>query len=142
MLTNTPTTHNHAISLKEAIDLTRRFRKNRRVITKDEFAERCILPLAETFDKEAFRKFMDNENCKGIRIYLGMKEDYTVHSVIVGVDADNRDMLPKDSTLQALIFTEADNTDSTDDSEIVENAQRCPPDCAPPSSLNTDLPLP
>jgi hypothetical protein len=139
MLTNTPTTNNHVISLKEAIDLTRRFRKNRRAITKDEFAERCVLPLAETFDKEALRTFMDNENCKGIRIYLGMKEDYTIHSLIVGVDANNRDMLPKDATLQTLILIDTDDADLTD-VEIIDNAQRCPPDCPPASDLNTDPP--
>jgi hypothetical protein len=133
MLTNTPTTRNHVISLKEAIELTTRFRKNRRLITKDRFEDACILPLAETFDKEAFRRFMDNENCKGIRIYLGMQEDLTIHSVIVGVDADNRDMLPKDSTMQLAAFAEA-----TIDNEILENASRCPPDCPPPSDLNTD----
>jgi hypothetical protein len=138
MLTNTSTTSNHVISLREAIDLTRRFRKNRRVITKDEFADKDILPLAETFDKEAFRRFMDNENCKGIRIYLGMKEDYTIHSVIVGVDADNRDMLPKESTLQTFFLSDVTDADLTDPNEILENGQRCPPDCAPPSDLNTD----
>ena len=141
MLTNTPTTRNHVISLKEAIDLTRRFRKNRRVITKDEFEDKHILPLAETFDKEAFRRFMDNENCKGIRIYLGMKEDCTIHSVIVGVDVNNRDMLPKDSTLQTQAFA-TEITDTTNDVEIVDNGYRCPPDCPPASDLNTDLPQP
>ncbi len=134
----------HAIPLAEAVKMTRVYRKNRQKILSDEFKRRDILPLAETFNKEAFRSYLDNDNCKGIRIYLGMKEDMTIHSVIVGVDAENRDMLPSNSIMsaQTLSGTETGTIgETTEEDLLIEKSIRCPPDCPPPSDLNID-PIP
>ena len=104
--------------------MTKRFRENKEKILNPEFNVN-ILPLSETFNKEAFSVFMKNPACVGIRIYYGMSENLDVHAILVGVDAENRDILP--GTLETV----------TEAGDIVEEGQRCPPECEDDSPLNT-----
>ncbi len=124
MSTNTFPSGNHQISLANAIAMTYRYRHNLATILRTEYP--LVLPLSETFNKDAFDPFFTNENCKGLRIYYGMDEDLGVHAIIVGVNDQNEDILPSESL-----------TENNDDI-ILEDSQRCPPSCPPPSELNED----
>ncbi len=59
-----------------------------------------------------------------------MSVDLKVHAIIVGVNANNEDILP-----QATASTSA-NATSGDDDDIIEAGVICPPICPPPSPLN------
>lgn len=113
---------NHAISLERAIQMTTRYREQKEKILNPEFAERNLLPLAETFDRAAIDKLLSQPGCTGVRIYFGMNEELQVRAVIVGVNDKNEDILPADS--------------GSIDGEIVEDGRLCPPNCSPNSPLN------
>jgi hypothetical protein len=115
-------TIDHSISLEEAISMTTTYRTNYENILKDEYQQQNILPISETFDKDILKAFLENEECKSVRIYYGMDENLKVHAILVGANADNEDMLPSDSS----------------GAPLYENGVRCPPVCPPSSVLNTD----
>ena len=61
-----------------------------------------------------------------MRIYAGRKEDQSLCSILVGVDAEGHDILPLPDEQLA----------SDDDGIILEDAFKCPPVCGEPSPLN------
>ncbi len=115
-------TTNHRILKDTAVKMTRAYRNNKEEILKPEYAGKNILPLSETFSKEAFESFMKNDKVKSLRIYYGMDDDMLTHAIIVGANEKDEDMI--------------DGTDENDGDEILEDAQRCPAICPPPSELN------
>ena len=123
----------HRISLAKAKDMTHRYQQKRNDILKDEYAGKNVLSICETFSKEAFDAYFTNDQCKGIRIYYGMDGDMLVHAIIVGVDDQNRDMLPKDNGSMLRATAEGDGDD---DPPLLEESERCPEECPPPSDLN------
>ena len=117
----------NAITLKQAVDLTTRYRAAKNEMLKAEYVEKNILPACETFEREAIDKLLAHPGCARLRIYLGMNEDQDICTILVGVDAEGKDMLPAiESTGEA----------GDDDPVIVEDGIRCPPICPPPSPLN------
>ncbi len=121
----------HQITLERAIEMTTLYRSNRTTIVQTEFEKDSILAICETFDKEAFRWFLDNPDCKSIRIYYGMSANLQVHAIVVGADVEDKDMLPATGLKEEKASAAAD-----DDDPILEEAGRCPEDCPPPSALN------
>jgi hypothetical protein len=116
----------HSIALAAAAELTERFRNNRNTILQSNYQNQDLLPLSETFSKTALMEVLGREECTALRIYPGMAEDLKIHAILVGVDEDNADILPPQNTLA-----------ETGDDYILEDGQRCPPACPPPSTLNT-----
>jgi hypothetical protein len=117
----------NTITLKQAVDLTTRYRTAKSELLKEEYADKNIMPVCETFDKEAINKLLAHPGCVRLRVYLGMKEDQDICTILVGVDAEDKDILPA-----------IENTGEAGDDEpvIVEDGIRCPPICPPPSPLN------
>lgn len=106
--------------------MTKRFREEKDAIVKEEHKGKHLVPHCESFDREAFDRLLQREDCKGVRIYYGMKEgEHNVHAIIVGIDAEGKDILPRNGVAM----------DATDPI-IIENGQPCPTDCPPPSDLN------
>jgi hypothetical protein len=127
LMTNQFLGKEHSIGLDEAKKMTRKFRNEKDKIVKDEYKGKHLLPNCESFDRAAFDALLRREDCKGIRIYYGMKETLqNVCAVIVGFDAEGKDLLPVAGTV----------TDGTDP-VIIENSSPCPTYCPPPSDLNT-----
>lgn len=117
----------HSISLDEAKKMIKKFKDEKDKIVKDEHKGKHLLFDCESFDRTPFEKLLQNENCKGVRIYYGMKEDsQNVHAIIVGFDANGKDILPQPGVAM-------DGTDPI----IIEQSEPCPPTCPPPSDLNT-----
>ena len=116
----------HSISLDEAKEMTKKFRQDKDKIVKDQYKGKHLVPDCESFDRAAFDAVMRREDCKGIRIYYGMKETPHVHAIIVGFDENGKDILPQSGSIM-------DSTDAT----IIENGNACPNYCPPPSDLNT-----
>ena len=48
--------------------------------------------IAHFFGKEILNQLLEQENCVGIRIYYGIKDDKT-ELVLVGVDSEENDLL-------------------------------------------------
>lgn len=118
--------NNHSISLDEAKKMTKKFRAEKDLIVRDEHKGKHLIPHCESFDRIAFDQLLQREDCKGVRIYYGMKEkDQKVHAVIVGFDAEGKDILPA-----GLIM---DSTDPV----IFDKSLPCPDYCPPPSELNS-----
>ncbi len=114
----------HQISLAEAIELTTRYRND----------PGPDLFLSETFTIESVLKLCNQPGARSFRIYLGRKEDNSIHSVLVAADAGGHDILPPVQLQQS--GTETDDDDDDDDGIILENAFHCPPVCPPDSPLN------
>lgn len=107
--------------------MIKKFSQEKDSITREEHKGKHLFPVCETFDRSAFDALLQREDCKGVRIYYGMKEDSQhIHAVIVGVDAEGKDLLP-------VAGIAMDGTDAV----IIENSQRCPIYCPPSSALNT-----
>ena len=122
---------NQFISLEQAIAMTSLYRKEKENILVPDMRDKGILPICETFNREAFDFLLNEAGCVGIRIYLGMDETFKVKVIAVGVNDKNEDMLPP---LNAAASRSEDA--SNPDDVIVENGQRCPTDCPPDSPLN------
>jgi hypothetical protein len=118
---------NHFISLATAADMTRTFRANREAILEPSYQGLNLLPICETFDRDAFDQLLLQEGCDGVRIYYGMDDGMQVHAVIVGVDAAGADMVSGGAGVS--LVAEGD--------VIIENGGRCPDICPGGSPLNT-----
>jgi hypothetical protein len=113
----------HSIPLKDAVIMNRTYRAMKEIILDPRFQNQGILPTCETFDSNAILDLLGQPGCSSLRIYYGMDAENKVHGVLVGVDANDNDMLPlKDDEAGV---------------EILEMAKRCPSVCPPSSVLNT-----
>jgi hypothetical protein len=126
-MTNQPTSIRHSIGLDQAKKMTKKFRDDKDKIVKAEHQGKNLLPICESFERAAFDRLLQREDCKGVRIYFGMKEaDQQLHAIIVGYDSQGKDILPAEGQVM-------DSTETI----IIEDGTVCPNDCPPPSPLNT-----
>jgi hypothetical protein len=109
----------NTISFETAKAYIERFRSNRDNIEVPEF--KGSLSFSETFEVEAFKALVDQPGCVGVRIYYGMKDDLKICAVIVGVNAENQDVVGDYRTGERDI--------------IIEDSELCPPVCAPISAF-------
>jgi hypothetical protein len=125
-------TSKHLISLEDAKKLTQDYREKKKKILRDEYGSKNTLPLSETFDRDAFDYILGQKGCERLRIYFGMNEAEEVNLVIVGVNANNEDILTPQASTDIMMKT----TDNDPDPDpIAEGGDRCPPTCPPPSGL-------
>jgi hypothetical protein len=132
------------ISLTKAKAMVATYREMKETVLKSEYLN--ILPVAETFGRSQFDTILANEGCTGLRIYYGMSDDLHLHAIVVGVNANNEDMIPKESNTStsdtitsSTTTTEGDGgngeEDDPDEDDIIEDGAPCPPFCPPPSGL-------
>ena len=105
----------HFITLAEARELTTAYKATKEALLNPLYVTRDILPNCETFDRAAIEAVLDQPGCTQVRIYYGLDANLAVHAIIVGVDANNDDLLPSDP--------DAPNQ------QIMEKAHRCPDIC-------------
>jgi hypothetical protein len=125
---------NNLISLDQAKAMTSLYRAERDNILKPEYLGRNILLTCETFDRAAYDKLLAYPGCVGVRIYFGMNEALQVKCILVGVDGDNKDILPE-AIPAGLMNSSTIEGDDEEDPAIVELGQSCPPVCPEPSEL-------
>lgn len=111
----------HEISLLEAIELTTRYRNN----------PATDLPLSETYGKSSIEQMLAYPGCNSFRIYYGRKADNSICSVLVAVDINGTDIIPK-----SLAISTSPEVIEVTEPIILENAFHCPPICPPVSPLN------
>jgi hypothetical protein len=122
------------ITLAKAKQLVGKFKKDKDKIVKDEYKNKDLLPDSETFDRSVIDFLLAQPGCASLRIHFGMEEDEKVSLVIVGVDANDNDILTPVALNQSISTTETVET-LTD--PIVENGTKCPPVCPVASLLNS-----
>ncbi len=127
---------NNVISLEKAKTMTALYRQQKENILSPAYQGKDILSISETFDAVPFLTVLGNPDCKGIRVYYGMSEDLKIHAIIVGVNANNEDILPATQNTESANNITGNNIVTDDDEIIIEEGQSCPPICAPPSPLN------
>lgn len=115
-----PAAMNHLISREEAAAMTAFFRESKDDLLAAPYRNSNILCNSETFPLEVIAALTATPGCAGIRIYNGMQEDLTVHSILVAVDGAGNDILPGGNSTASL---------ADDDPIIVEEGKRCPPAC-------------
>ncbi|MEO8171563.1 MAG: hypothetical protein ABI581_00715 [Sediminibacterium sp.] len=128
-----PESGSHRISVEQAKAMVIRYADNMDDILKPELEKQNILPISETFRKEAILEYFSKDFVDKIRIYYGMSEDLQIHAILVGVDKDGNDILPKTpvSSGHGHGHPHPPGGDG-DEGEIFEDAVRCPSTCPPP----------
>ena len=117
--------NSHFISLKQAIEMTSRYRAERPNVLVPAFKD--ILLTCETFNRAAFDTLLAEADCAGIRVYFSMDEDLKIRIIAVAVNVNDEDILPADGIAAG---------EKSSDGHIIETGQPCPPHCPPPSALN------
>ncbi len=123
---NIPAPGSHPVTLAYAIQLTSRYRNNRELVLAPSYKGQEILALSETFNKQDLELLLAQPEAAAVRIYFGMSDSLKVHAVLVAVNSSNEDIL------QAQSVVEGSGPDV-----ILQEGQRCPVICPPPSPLNT-----
>jgi hypothetical protein len=124
-----PPLGSHRIPLDEAKAMAIRYQENMDDILKPELLAKNILPISETFRKDAFLEYLSKDFVHAFRIYYGMKPDLTIHAILVGVDQDGKDILP-----DPIVNPGPGHPNPPGDGnvgEIFEDATRCPTLCPP-----------
>lgn len=126
----------HSIPLQKAIELTARYRDNKKKILAPGIKEDTLC-LSETFSREIIENILKSPGCTGLRIYYGMSENLAVHAVLVGTNAKNEDILPPEKAAVATAENANALTVATTVPPIAEDSVRCPTICPPKSPLNS-----
>ncbi len=103
------------IKLTDGKEMIARYKERRELILKENY-DSSILTLSETFSKEEIVQILNQTGCENFRSYLGMDADNNIRLILVGVDADDHDLL--------------------ENKIIIENGLRCPSVCPLTSALN------
>lgn len=111
----------HAISLTNAIDMTKKFRDEKNNALSAGY--QGMLSVCETFDKAAFDTLLATSGCAKVRIYFGLDVNSKMHAIIVAADANDNDILPDDSTIETNM--------------IIDKGITYPPGSTPASPLNS-----
>lgn len=114
------------ISLREASKMTALYRKEMNQILAEPFKGQNILSICETFEKKDLLSLINKPGCEKLRVYYGMDETLSVHAILVAVNNNNEDILPS-----------LEKSDSVEEQDILEHADKCPVYCPPDSPLNT-----
>lgn len=133
----------HRIPLEQAKVMVLRYNEEKSQILKPELDVDSILPISETFRKDAILAYLSKDFVHAIRIYYGMSEDKKIHTIIIGVDKNGNDILPKtpqqgpgpnhgDGHPGTGTWHPNPPGDEGEEGEIFEDAVRCPSTCPPP----------
>jgi hypothetical protein len=77
---------------------------------------------AHYFGGDTIRKLLDEDKSVGIRAYYAIDDQGKKQLLLVGVDEDGNNLLPKDET--------AKSTEDDGDPVIVNHSYPCPPYCS------------
>jgi|LakMenEpi03Aug12_release.lakeMendotaPanAssembly.Ray.scaffolds.fasta_scaffold961968_2 hypothetical protein len=119
---------NQFITLEEAQQMTAHYRKENEIMLQPEYRDRGILPITEIFQKKVVETLLSRPGVTGLRIYYGMTPDSRVHSILVGVTADGKPVLPESGS---------EISENAEDGYLAERAIRCPYECDIYADLNT-----
>lgn len=114
----------HAISVADAQTLITHFASCKTDIITGDYSESEPLPNAESFNKEALLRVLEQEGCIGIRFYLGFTTSDKVVLVGTGIDEDGNDL-------------NLGLEDTSTGQELLQGGQPCPTLCPDESKINS-----
>ena len=137
----------HVISLKDAIELTARFRSS-----IDTFHKKCPdlkdslrFGNSEAFNKDCYNLLLAQKDSNGvlaagIRIYYGLGKEGQAKLILVPYDTSGNDILHHLISLDVkqvpgVSSAHTESLSVGDDAQALEQGQRCPPTC-PTGPLN------
>lgn len=120
-----PSHESHFIGKTVARTMINRYKDQLDTILASAYQGLNILCDSETFVLHDISLLLAQEGCAGLRIYYGMKEDLTVHAILVAVNAAGQDILASENEL-------LEETDL-----ILEEGKRCPPVCPETGGLGS-----
>ncbi len=124
----------HNISLKTAQTYIKYFKQYKPALLNPVVAVADCLPNCETFNAVAVKKLLSQPGCEGFRIHLGLDKQKLIRMILVGVDKTGKDI----TVSAAGTKRKGANTQPLADPGggiILEDGQRCPQACPPPSAL-------
>jgi len=142
---NEDSVKNHVISLGQAIQLTKDFRRSVDTFNKKcpGFKDSMQFGYSEAFNADSYQLLLAQKDsagrpAAGVRIYYGLGKDGQIKLVLVPYDVDGKDILhhliSADSTKTPASGAKTESL--TDDPQAVETGQHCPPVCPPGSPLS------
>ena len=104
------------IGLDQAKSMRKKYKEAKGPILAEGVSKE-ILPQAELFEKQHILDLLNQEDCQGLRVYYAMDEAQNFHMLLVGVDSAGDDII------------------DTNDPQILDEGNRCPPVCSSDSEL-------
>ena len=94
-------------------------------------------PKGHRINKSQLDAILSQPGCEGIRVYYGLDEDNNRKLVMVGIDADENDIISTSTT--AALRTASSDTESADTASVsvATDFPTCPPTCCPENTLNS-----
>lgn len=127
---------NHDIPWPLAMEMIARYRAQSEAILKPEYQGKEILPYSELFQRDAFERILAQRRCVAVRAYLSMDTELKVRLIFVGVDDQNKDIVPSESAARTAkaagtspAGATADDEEEEDGGVVIEEGIRCPPHC-------------
>ncbi len=124
----------HRISLQTAKTYVKYYKKYKSAILATGTTSDETLPNCETFNATAVRELLNQVGCDGFRIYFGMDTTKKVRLVLVGVDKYGKD-ITYSATSAKSITAMASSMAAPGEAIFLEDGQRCPHSCPPPSEI-------
>lgn len=79
------------------------------------------------FNKDIVLKMLREDKCQGLRVYNALDDDGGLHFVLVGTDAEGRNILPSGDEYLAKTIEEVDGGDPI----MINDGLPCPTYCPP-----------
>jgi hypothetical protein len=122
MPTTIPPAKSQFVTLAQFLAMKQAYSDNKNSILQPAYQGDVFLCVSELFNIDAIKAVAAVPGCAALRIYYGMKTDLTVHAMLCAADINGVDILP--SAADAKFAPDSGNP------PIVEEGQRCPPDCS------------
>ncbi|GAB3227568.1 hypothetical protein GCM10027346_11080 [Hymenobacter seoulensis] len=126
----TSDTLNNSFTLDQASDWTRRYREQHDGRVK-----------GHIFSRATLEAILAQPNCEGVRVYYGRDEQNDRRLIMVGIDAQDNDLLetplPAAQSFAALDTTEESPMMAATDAGTVGPGKPCPPYCSTENTLNS-----
>lgn len=119
---------NHKVSVDDAKRFVSGYKKEKAEFMRMEMKDHKEAKKGGFFGKEALLDLLNQPGCIGMRYYYGRSDDGQKNLVLVGVNEEGNDILPKPSVEKMAVTTESTKTQ---DNEVVilERSLPCPPFC-------------
>lgn len=114
-----PNQGGNLVPVSRANEMIALYRENKETILAPNYKKTDVLAFSETFNADDVRLLLSQPGCVGFRVRYGMDDKLWLHAILVGVDANDNDII-----IQNPGFGLKD-----DEGYVVEDATRCPPDC-------------
>lgn len=114
-----PNKGSNIVPVSKAKEMIAIYRTKKNSILASEYTDSEILDNSETFNADDVHLLLSQPGCVGFRVLYGMDNELKVHSILVGVDINGKDVIIKNF----------DSEIKDDEGYVIEDAYRCPPSC-------------